>query len=86
MIRWQLERESICEVSQDTREPPTLCEEYHGIFNDHSESGPHFNISSERLHVLICTALGHLGYFHQREDWPLLVHQPKRTRKSCQNE
>ncbi len=27
---------------------PTLYEKCHGIFNDHSESGPRFNISSER--------------------------------------
>ncbi len=28
---------------------PTLYEKCHGILNDHSESGPRFNISSERL-------------------------------------
>ncbi len=27
---------------------PTLYEKCHGIFNDHRESGPRFNISSER--------------------------------------
>ncbi len=27
---------------------PTLYEKFHGIFNDHRESGPQFNISSER--------------------------------------
>ncbi len=27
---------------------PTLYEECHGIFNDHRESGPRFNVSSER--------------------------------------
>ncbi len=27
---------------------PTLYEKGHGIFNDHRESGPRFNVSSER--------------------------------------
>ncbi len=27
---------------------PTLYDECHGIFNDHRESGPRFNVSSER--------------------------------------
>jgi hypothetical protein len=27
------------EFSQDTGEPPTLCNKCHGIFNDHSELG-----------------------------------------------
>ncbi len=27
---------------------PTLHEKYHGIFNDHRESEPRFNVSSER--------------------------------------
>ncbi len=27
---------------------PTLYEKCHGIFNDHRESGPRFNVSSER--------------------------------------
>ncbi len=27
---------------------PTLYEKFHGIFNDHRESGPRFNVSSER--------------------------------------
>ncbi len=32
---------------------PTLYEKCHGIFNDHRESGPRFNISSERRLVNI---------------------------------
>ncbi len=27
--------------------PPTLYEKCHGIFNDHRESGPRFNVSSD---------------------------------------
>ncbi len=27
---------------------PTLYEKFHGIFNDHRESGPRFKVSSER--------------------------------------
>ncbi len=38
------------EFGQDTGvTPPTLYEKCHGIFNDHRESGPWFNVSSERL-------------------------------------
>ncbi len=33
---------------------PTLYEKCHGIFNDHRESGPRFNVSSERRWCLIC--------------------------------
>ncbi len=29
---------------------PTLYEKCHGIFNDHRESGPRFNVSSEISH------------------------------------
>uniref|UniRef100_A0A0E9X5J3 Uncharacterized protein n=1 Tax=Anguilla anguilla TaxID=7936 RepID=A0A0E9X5J3_ANGAN len=45
-------REPDLGFSQDTREPPTLCDNCHGICNDHSESGPRFNVSSERRHFL----------------------------------
>ncbi len=31
---------------------PTLYEKCHGIFNDHRESGPRFNVSSERRYVI----------------------------------
>ncbi len=31
---------------------PTLYEKCHGIFNDHRESGPQFNVSSERRSLL----------------------------------
>ncbi len=31
---------------------PTLYEKCHGIYNDHRESGPRFNVSSERLCLL----------------------------------
>ncbi len=31
---------------------PTLYEKCHGIFNDHRESGPRFNVSSERQYFL----------------------------------
>ncbi len=52
------------EFGQDTEVTPLLFyEKCHGIFNDHRESGPRFNISSERrcflqysVHVAI---LGH---------------------------
>ncbi len=38
---------------QDTRVTPLLFyEKCHGIFNDHRESGPRFNISSERQYFL----------------------------------
>ncbi len=30
---------------------PTLYEKCHGIFNDHRESGPRFNVSSERRRI-----------------------------------
>ncbi len=37
------------EFGQDTGvTTPTLYEKCHGIFNDHRESGPRFNISSEK--------------------------------------
>ncbi len=37
------------EFGQDTGVTPLLLyDECHGIFNDHRESGPRFNISSER--------------------------------------
>ncbi len=32
--------------------PPTLYEKCHGIFNDNRESGPRFNVSSERQAVM----------------------------------
>ncbi len=32
---------------------PTLYEKCHGIFNDHRESGPRFNVSSERRHQFV---------------------------------
>ncbi len=35
---------------------PTLYDECHGILNDHRESGPRFNVSSERLESL-CPSL-----------------------------
>ncbi len=39
--------------AQDTRVTPLLFyEKCHGIFNDHRESGPRFNISSERQYFL----------------------------------
>ncbi len=42
-----LTRASGGEFCQDTG-TPTLYEKWHGIFNDHRESGSRFNISSER--------------------------------------
>ncbi len=38
---------------------PTLYEKCHGIFNDHRESGPRFNVSSERRERF-CTSGGWL--------------------------
>ncbi len=41
------------EFDQDTRVTPLLFFEGHrGIFNDHRESGPRFNVSSERQCLL----------------------------------
>ncbi len=34
---------------------PTLYEKCHGIFNDHRESGPRFNYSSEKTVILFLT-------------------------------
>ncbi len=36
---------------------PTLYEKCHGIFNDHRESGPRFNISSERRYNTLPVSL-----------------------------
>uniref|UniRef100_A0A0E9UGM9 Uncharacterized protein n=1 Tax=Anguilla anguilla TaxID=7936 RepID=A0A0E9UGM9_ANGAN len=42
----------------------------YGIFNDHSKSGPQFNVSSERWHLLQdsvpITALVHIGVYLTR--------------------
>ncbi len=38
---------------------PTLYEKCHGIFNDHRESGPWFNVSSERRCLLTVQCPGH---------------------------
>ncbi len=41
------------EFGQDTGvTPPTLYEKCHGIFDEHRESEPRFNISSERQYFL----------------------------------
>ncbi len=43
------------EFGQDNRGyTPTLYDECHGIFNDHRESGPRFNVSSERRRERVC--------------------------------
>lgn len=50
MARW---KELGWEFCQDIGEPPTLSDECHGMFNDHSESGPWFNTSSEEWHLTL---------------------------------
>ena len=57
-----------------------FCAECHGIFNDHSESGPsvlmsHLKDGSLLKHSVPITALGHWNLFDLREDQPLLAHQ-----------
>ena len=69
MIRCQ-----IGNLARTSREPPTLCEECHGIVNDHSESGHLFNVSPERRrllqHSVPITALGLWGYFPEGRSPP----------------
>ncbi len=47
----------------------TLYEKCHGIFNDHRESGPRFNVPSERLIFLILKRFffGKRGFFRYKE-------------------
>lgn len=63
----------------DTREPHTLCNRCHGIFNDHRDSGPWFNISSKGRHLLQHsvprTALVHWDFFRTRRKCPWLMYQ-----------
>ncbi len=49
MIRGHDAQRSMGEFGQEARVTPLLFLEGHlGIFNDHRESGPRFNVSSER--------------------------------------
>ncbi len=66
------------EFSQDTREPPTVCDKCRRIFYDHGESGTQFNVSSKGLHLpqhsVPVTALGNrLDFLEKRKERHLLT-------------
>lgn len=50
---------------------PTLCNKCHGIFNDHTESEPQINVSSQSISI---TALEGFGFFFLLSPEGKLVH------------